>query len=148
MTARFQTGRRGSQFVEAGLMLLPFLALAFVVVDAAWAVFVKAALQQAVREGTRYAVTGQHTVAEVVAQVKRQALGLLDGDQASTLTVNCWLQGAARPDPPNPAGCDAAGKLIEIAVTGYQLKPLAPVLHSSASLSLTVRSADVLEAVP
>jgi Flp pilus assembly protein TadG len=32
--------RRGSQLVEAGLMMLPFLALALMTMDAGWAIFV------------------------------------------------------------------------------------------------------------
>ena len=40
-------------------MLLPFLALGFLVLDTGWTMFVKATLQNAVQEGARYGVTGQ-----------------------------------------------------------------------------------------
>ncbi len=140
-------GRRGSQIVEASLMLLPLLALALLALDAAWAVFIKGTLQQAVREGTRYGVTG-HTTAEMAARVRTHALGLLDGDQAATLAINCWRPGYPKPSPPDAAGCDAVGKLIEISVTNYQIQPLSPLLRSPTPISVTVSSADVLEAVP
>jgi len=139
--------RRGSQFVEAGLILLPLLALMFLAIDAGWAVFVKATLQQAVREGTRFAVTG-HTVDDITARVKSQSMGLLDGSQSSTLSINCWKAGTAKPSPADPTGCNAAGRLIEIAVTGYNIQPLLPLLHSSDPIVVNVNSADILEAVP
>src|ERR1022692_2017035 len=84
--------RRGSQVVEAGLMMLPFLALGFMTLDAGWGIFVKATLQHAVREGVRYGVTGQVSgnngqAASIESVVVSQAMGLLGGSQSGTLSV-------------------------------------------------------------
>ena len=128
-------------------MLIPFLALLFLLIDLGWALFVKSALQHAVREGARYGVTG-HTSADIVAWTQHQAMGLLDGDQAGTIAVNCWKSGDPKPSPPDPAGCDTAGKLLEVSVNAYQIKPLATLLHSSNPVMVTVSAADVLEAAP
>jgi Flp pilus assembly protein TadG len=141
---------RGSQFVEAGLMLLPFLALAFLVLDTGWAVFIKATLQHAVREGTRYAVTGQTQNGmgqsdSIQAVVKKYALGLLDGDQGNTLTINCWNPANAKPNPADATQCGVSGNVVEVSVQSYQVSPLAPLLRSSNPVVVTVRAADIVE---
>lgn len=141
---------RGSQFVEAGLMLVPFLALAFLVVDAGWAIFIKASLQHAVREGTRYAVTGQTQnglgqSASIQAVVKKYAFGLLDGTQANTLTINCWKPADAKPSPADSTQCNVGGNVVEVSVQGYSITPLAPLLRSGNPVVFTVRAADIVE---
>ncbi len=141
---------RGSQFVEAGLMLVPFLALAFLVIDAGWAVFIKATLQHAVREGTRYAITGQTENGlgqsdSIEAVVKQYALGLLDGAQANTLTINCWKPADAKPNPADATQCNVGGNVVEVSVQGYTITPLAPLLRSSDPVVFTVSAADIVE---
>ncbi len=128
-------------------MFLPFLALAFLVLDSGWAVFVKATLQTAVREGARYAVTGQ-TSAAIQPVVQQYALGLLSGDQASTLSINCWNPANPKPNPPDGTQCGIGGNVVEVSVQGYQISPLAPLMRSSNSLGVTVRAADVIEGSP
>jgi len=143
-------GERGSQFVEAGLMLVPFLALAFLVLDAGWAVFIKATLQHAVREGTRYAVTGQTQnglgqSASIQAIVKKYAFGLLDGTQANKLNVNCWRPGDAKPNPADATQCSVGGNVVEISIQGYNITPLAPLLRSANPVVFAVSAADIVE---
>lgn len=138
---------RGSQFVEAGFMLVPFLALVFLVLDAGWAVFVKVTLQTAVREGTRYAITGQAS-ASIQAVVQQYALGLLNGTQANTLVINCWNPANAEPDPPDSTQCGVGGNIVEVSVQGYQISPLGPLLRSSDPVPVTVSAADIIEGSP
>lgn len=141
---------RGSQFVEAGLMLVPFLALAFLVLDAGWAVFVEATLQHAVREGTRYAVTGQTENglgqgASIQAVVQKYAFGLLDGAQANTLTINCWKPADAKPSPADATQCNVGGNVVEVSIQGYRITPLAPLLRSGSPVVFAVSAADIVE---
>jgi Flp pilus assembly protein TadG len=141
---------RGSQFVEAGLMLVPFLALAFLVLDAGWAVFIKATLQHAVREGTRYAVTGQTQNGmgqsdSIQAVVKRFAMGLLDGDQGNTLTINCWNPANAKPSPADATQCSVGGNVVEVSVQNYEISPLASLLRTGDPVPITVSAADIVE---
>jgi len=140
--------RRGSQFVEAGLALVPFCAVLFLVVDTAWGLWVKATLQHAVREGVRYGITGRTAgdagqIASIKAVVQNQAMGLLSGDRASTLFVRFY-------DPATLAatGSNSAGNVLEVAVEGYPVTPLAPLLRSASVFSLTVRAADIIEPSP
>jgi Flp pilus assembly protein TadG len=144
--------QRGSQAVEAMLIILPFFAMAFMTIDAAWGLFVKATLQHAVHEGVRYAVTGQVSgnlgqLASIEAVVQTQSLGLLAGSQAGTLTVH-FLDPASLADLGTSSGVNQGGNLVEVDVTGYQIAPLAPLLRSGTAIPVNVSAADKLEGSP
>lgn len=131
-------------------MLVPFLALAFLALDAGWAVFIKATLQHAVREGSRYAVTGQTQNGKgqsdsIQAVVKQFALGLLDGDQANTLTINCWNPANAKPSPADATQCSIGGNVVEVSVQSYKISPLATLLRKGDPVPVTVSAADIVE---
>jgi Flp pilus assembly protein TadG len=134
--------------VEAGLVLLPFFGLAFLAMDGAWAVFIKATLQHAVREGVRYAVTGQTQsgigqIDSIKAVVKDSALGLLDTSQAGKLFVRFL-----NPSTLAATNSNDAGNLVEVSVEDFEITPMAPLFHSAAPVHVTVRSADRLESFP
>ena len=129
-------------------MLLPFMALAFMTIDTAWGLMVKATLQHAVREGARYAVTGQTSgskgqIASIVQVVQNQSLGLLTGSQSGTVSVT-FLD----PDTLAITANNNGGNLVQVAVTNYQVTPLAPLLRSSTPVSVTVTSIDKIEGSP
>jgi Flp pilus assembly protein TadG len=129
-------------------MLLPFLAVAFLTMDTAWALMVKATLQHAVREGVRYAVTGQTSgsngqVASIEQVVLQQSLGLLTGSQAATLSVQ-FLDPATLA----PTASNQGGNLVQVSVTAYQISPLAPLLRPGTPISVSVTSVDMLEGSP
>jgi len=142
-----KTRERGSQLVEAAAMMVPFLALAFLVLDAGWAVFVKATLQTAVREATRYGVTGQPGSA-IQGVAQQYALGLLSGSQAGTLSISCWNPANSKPNPADTTGCGVGGNVVEVSVQGYQVSPLAPLLRSAVPINVTVNAADIIEGSP
>ena len=149
---RRTNGRRGSQVVEAMLIMIPFLALFFLTVDAAWGLFIKATLQHAVHEGVRYAVTGQVSgssgqIASIEAIVQTQALGLLSGSQASTLSVH-FMNPSTLTDLGTSPGANQGGNLVAVEVNGYQIAPLAPMLRSSTPVTVNVAAADVMEGSP
>jgi Flp pilus assembly protein TadG len=146
--------------VEAGLMMLPFLALAFMTMDAGWAIFVKATLQHAVREGVRYGVTGQTCSsipavsgcgsstsgsqgASIEAVTVSQAMGLLSGSQADTLSVT-YLD----PVTLTPTASNAGGNIVQVSVTNFMITPLAPLLRSGNPIPVNVTAADVIEGSP
>jgi len=145
---RHLRSRRGSQLVEGGLMLLPFLALGFIVLDTAWGMFVKATLQHAIQEGVRYGVTGQVSgnlgqAASIEAVVQAQSLGLLTGSQSGTLSVQ-YLDATTLAPTNNNQG----GNLVQVSVTNYQITPLAPLLRSGTAIPVTVTAADKIEGSP
>lgn len=79
---------RGTASVEFALTSMIFLTLFFVLIDFSYLFFVNLTLQHAVREGARYAVTGQFDPLAAgtnqdrcdaaVAQIKTQAMGFFD----------------------------------------------------------------------
>lgn len=84
MKAKF----KGAASVEFALTSLVFLTLFFILVDFSYLFFVNLTLQHAVREGARYAVTGQFDPLALgsaqdrcdaaVAQIKDQSMGFFD----------------------------------------------------------------------
>src|ERR1700685_4328273 len=58
LPVRRKRGERGSTLVEFAFVLVPTLGLLFMSMNVAWVFFGWACLQQAVREGVRYGITG------------------------------------------------------------------------------------------
>jgi hypothetical protein len=135
---------RGAVVVESGLIIVPLLAIFFLIADISFAIFTKATLQHAVREGVRYAVTGRtlgamHQDASIKSMVKDWSLGLL-WNQDSKVVIRYY-----KPDTLEETESNAAGNVVEVSVEGYQYVPLAAILHSAGPIGLTVRSSDVVE---
>jgi Flp pilus assembly protein TadG len=115
-------------------------------------IFLKATLQNAVRAGVRYAVTSQTSgslgqVASIKQVVQSQAMGFLStSDMSNYVSVSfCTVT----TNPPvcglTSVGSNAAGNLVIVSVNGWPFRPLAPVLHSGASIPITVSSGDLIE---
>jgi hypothetical protein len=151
-----KTGQRGSQAVEMAYVMLPLCAIIFLILDLSWAIFVKATLQQAVREGVRYGVTGRtETGAGQIISIKhvvqRNAIGLLkDGAGMTTMLDRIHVR-FYDPDTMNQlsgANSNSGGNLVEVSVEDYNLGPFGPILRSAAPLVFLVRSSDRLEGSP
>ena len=141
------SSRRGSQMLEAALVLIVGCGLMFLVIDTGWTLFVKATLQHAVAEGCRYAITGQTSnglgqIASIESVVQTQAMGLLNS-QMGTLSVTFY-----NPTTLAQTTSNLGGNLVEVAISNYRLTPLAPLLYSRNSIPVTVRATDILEPSP
>jgi len=144
---------RGSAIVEMGLVMITFLALVLATVDFGMAIFVKATLQHAVREGVRYAITYQMAAGlkhddSIKAVVMQQSMGILQGTTgASQIYIRYF-------DPANPGtelsgvGSNAPQSIVQVSVEGYQWKWFAPIWRSATPLSIYVMSADRMETLP
>ena len=146
--ARLIKDLQGSQLVEAALVMVPLCATVFLLMDVAWSIFVKATLQAAVREGARYAMTGNTTgtsgqLASVKSVVQNYAMGLLDGSQSGTIVIQFYT-----PDTLALTSSNQGGNLVVVSVVNYPFVPLAPFMHSGGTVLLTVRSGDRLETLP
>jgi Flp pilus assembly protein TadG len=143
---------RGSQVVELALVLLPLCALVFLILDMAWAFYVKATLQNAVREGVRYAITSQTATglgqdASVKAVVQQNAMGLLSGSGgAALINIQYYLPNTLA--AVSGSNSNTGGNIVEVSVQGYSLPPLGPILRNSASLSLGAQAFDRMEGSP
>ncbi len=151
-TARGRGNERGSEIVEFSLTILPFFAILFLIVDASWVIFVRATLQFAVREGVRYAITGQTGPqgqdAAITSVVQNNAMGLLNGPAgASLVTINYYQPGtaAALPDVVNS---NIGGNVVQVSVNGMSLIPMAPLWRSASPVLVFATSGDIVEPSP
>ena len=135
------------------MALLPLIALLLLAVDVAWSIFARATLQNAVREGVRFAVTGQvlpgntclgASVRQVVVQ---HSFGFVPAAQASSLvSVNYYSPTdlSAITGPGGPAG----GNVVQVTVTGVSVRSFGPIWRNISPIPLTAMASDVMESSP
>ncbi len=147
---RFRRCERGSQIIELGLILLPMFAIVFLMMDSAWAVFAKASLQYAVRQGCRYAVTSQTLSgmgqdASIKTVVQNCSLGFLisGGNNQSNISISYF-----NPSTLQPTNSNAGGNIVQVAVSNVAIIPLVPLWRSAAPLQISAVSSDVMESSP
>jgi Flp pilus assembly protein TadG len=156
---------RGSEAIEFTLVLLPLFSMTAVLVDTAWAVFAKSALQRAVRVGVRTGVTltasqmatGACLTGTVKSVVQNNSLGILNGSTGlSMIKVNYYLpppSGSTAPatNVSTQANGDAPGNIMVVSVQNYSLVPLLPRIFNwhqavdASPLTINVSSADLIE---
>ncbi len=164
--------RRGVELIEFTLVLMPLLGFIFLVLDLGWAIYKRATLQFAVREGCRYAVTNQllalkdssgnpyGMVDSVKWVVQNKAMGFLGSkstdagysaiqvrfyDPNTSLTTAVAMPANCASNTPSP---NLGGNLVEVSVENYQAVALAPLLRSAAPLNFVARSSDRMEGNP
>jgi Flp pilus assembly protein TadG len=139
-------GRRssGSAVVEFALVALLFLSIIFVSFNFFFWVFTKAALHSAVREGARYAITGQttgsHQDASIRQVVRNNAFGLLNSAPDSAITVEYFAV-----DGSGSTTSNAAGNIIVVSVLNFTPATIAPLFGFRYPISLNVRAVDKVE---
>jgi Flp pilus assembly protein TadG len=141
--------RRGNAIVEFALVFVVFMAIIFAAFDFSYAIFVKATLHHAVREGVRYAISGRTLPglghdASIKQVVKDNALALLNGPEGDELIkVNYYLADGFGATPNN-----AAGNIVVVSVEDYQVAPVGPLLRAANPITLTVSALDKMEPFP
>ena len=164
-TRKGRKGRRGTELVEFTMVLLPFLAILFVLVDVSWAIFAKSTIMYAVRTAVRtgITITGTQTTAanETLTQmvkdsVQANALGFLNGTTGrSCIQVHYFMQDSSSStgltDVSTQANGNSPGNLMQVSVTNFQLPGLAPRIYNwftsadKSATTLNVVSADKIE---
>jgi len=137
----------GSQIVEFALVIIPMFGMMFLLVDLSWMLFARATLQVAVREGVRYAVTGQTSGnqgqdASITSVVVSDSMGFADASDVSIQYLTP-VNGVMTPTQSN-----AGGNIVQISISGASVSPIAAFLHSSAPIVMSATSSDVVEASP
>jgi Flp pilus assembly protein TadG len=144
-----RTRQRGNAMLEGALALPPLLMLLFATIDFSIAILVKNTVQSAVREGVRYAVTGQ-TVSglgqdeSIRTVVENNSLGFLNssnGDSMISITYynpNTLLV-------VNGVGSNASGNIVQVQVTGLSWIWMVPYGRSAAPLQISATSTDIVE---
>jgi Flp pilus assembly protein TadG len=145
---KMSDSQRGNAALEATAILLLLFGLLFLVVDLSLALFTKAALQQAVKAGVRFAVTDQlasgtsYMNDSIVQVVQQNALGMLNGPNgACQISINYYnpITGAA--------DTGTGGDVVEVSVAGFQYTPVG-ILKSASPISISASSSDVMESCP
>lgn len=145
--------RKGNSLLDVSLIAIPLLGLLFGIFDFGYAIFLRACLQNSVREGVRYAVTYQ-TADAITCQddsikqvVKTAAMGFLTpADKFEKVKVRYF-------NPTTfaeilPPGGNIPGNIVEISVENYMHSWLVPLYWSSSPLNISVRSSDRMEGLP
>jgi len=146
--------QRGSQTIEFGIVILPFLAFVMLVLDVAWIVFAQASLQYGARQGVRWGVTcriasGQSGLDASIRQVVGQnSMGFVNSSNASSVVHIQYLNPSTL--AVIPSGGPAGGNVLKVSITGLTLKSFGPIYRGSAALShgsvsASAMSMDVME---
>lgn len=162
ISSRRKSRSGGNVIIESVFTLLPLFALIFAITDFGLMIFRWNTLQNAVREGCRYAITfqtqsGLGQDASIKTIVQSTALGFVkSNDSPAHIFINYYA-----PDALNSAiasGGNTPGNVVEVSVRNISygwLAPLSgsfgwgiPFLRSTAPLSIAVTAADVLGGYP
>jgi Flp pilus assembly protein TadG len=140
--------QRGNAVVEASFIAVPLFGLTFLLLDLTMAQFVKSTIQNAARQGVRYAITGANDVGpcqddSIKAVVKSNAFGFLNSTSAAATIHVHWI------NPVTGAVADNSfGNIVGVTVEGLPFAPWAPYQHSAAAVPLYARAYDMMESVP
>lgn len=170
--------RSGTGLLELAFFLMPSFALICGFLDVGLALFTWNTLQNAVREGTRYAITYQvdgsgTQVASIKNTVSTWAMGLVranalstDGASVPYIEVNFYTSPTvANPNgslvPITSSAANAPGNIVEVCVKNYPYALMAPFSGAigatvstsfyatpGSSMRVQVFSADVLGGTP
>jgi Flp pilus assembly protein TadG len=135
---------------EFSLVFFPLVALIFAAFDFGFAVFAKATLHNAVREGVRFAITGRLLAGEtyhdesIKKVVKRNALALLNrADDYNRIQVDYYLA-----DGSGGTNNNSPGNIVVVSVRDYMVMPVAAVLWPGKPFKITVSATDKVEPFP
>jgi len=151
---RKKARERGSTLVEFMLVLIPTLGMLFMSINMAWILFGWACLQQAVREGVRYGITGPVSSgmdSAITTFVTNMSMGFISTGNNGTITVQ-YFSPNTYTELTGQAGATQSGNVLKISAS-ISIKSLVPVWQSNGNLgtftawapTLAAASADVLE---
>jgi Flp pilus assembly protein TadG len=152
--------RAGNALLESVFTLLPTFALIFAFIDFGLLLFRWATLQEAVREGCRYAITfqtvaGEGQNASIEAIVQQYGMGLVTTtDSPQHIFVNYYS--VTNLNTPIATGGNVPGNIVQVSVQNISWAWLAPISGSFGSnayrdttpITLGVYSSDILGGYP
>jgi Flp pilus assembly protein TadG len=152
--------RGGNALLESVFTLVPTFALIFAFIDFGLLLFRWATLQEAVREGCRYAITfqtvaGEGQNASIEAIVQQYGMGLVTTtDSPQHIFVNYYS--VTNLNTPIATGGNVPGNIVQVSVQNISWAWLAPISGSFGSnayrdttpITLGVYSSDILGGYP
>jgi len=157
---------RGAEVLEFTFVFLPMIMMIIVLIDIAWAIFVKATLEYAVRVGVRSGITitgtqasaaGSDLTTMVKSIVQQSSIGILRGSSGlSKIKVHYFQPPAegssAQPvDVSNQTWGNTPLYIMQVSVEGYMLPALVPRIFGlgkaidNSSTAISAVSADLIE---
>jgi Flp pilus assembly protein TadG len=154
----------GNALIESAFTLIPTFALIFAFIDFGLMLYRWSSLQNAVREGVRYAITFQRSTSPPLGQaasikqvVERNSMRLVrTTDSPQRIFVKFYTQSA--PDVQVPSGGNVPGNIVEVSVQNVTYSWIAPLsgsygggigfLRTSTPFNLRVFSSDILGGYP
>lgn len=153
--------------IEAMLVLLPTFAILSGFFDVTFALFDWSTLQNAVREGVRYAITFQTVSglgqdASIAQTVENNSFGLLSSSTAVdsttsgqlSVTTNYYLQTAPNTPIAAPGG-NVPGNIVEVTVVNYGLQWMVPIagtiinpFRNQAPATISLYARDIMGGYP
>jgi Flp pilus assembly protein TadG len=152
--------RSGNALLEGAFTILPTFALILAFIDFGLVVFRWATLQNAVREGCRYAITfqtatGQGQDASIEAVVQQYALGMVTTtDSPQHIFVNYYAPTNLTTPIAAGSGGNVPGNVVEVSVQNISWAWIAPLSGTMSSvtnrspINLNVYSSDILNGYP
>jgi Flp pilus assembly protein TadG len=145
----FARSESGSTLVEFSVALVPLMALLLLTVDVAWSIFERATLQHAVREGVRFAVTGQvignsclgASIQQLVAQ---NSFGFIPASRASDYVTVSYLSPSDLSAVSGAAG-PAGGNVVQVSVDKLSVGSFGPIWRAVTPIPLSAIASDVME---
>lgn len=152
--------------MEFTLSFLPFVVMLFMLLDVAWAVFVKSTLQYAVRAGVRSGITitgtqasaaSSNLTAMVKSIVQSKALGILSGSSGLAKIKVRYYQPpsegstAAIVDVSSQSNGNSYPNIMQVSIEGYTLPALVPRIFGwkqpidNAGTPIGAVAADIIE---
>jgi hypothetical protein len=138
--------QKGNAIVEFSLCFLLFLSIFLGFAHVCFAIFVKATLHHAVREGVRVGITGETSPGRghdntIKDAVKANAIGLLSGaSEEQKIKIKYY-----REDGGGETNLNLGRNLLEVTVEGYSLEMFNVPLFPLPMPTLTVSAVDKLE---
>jgi Flp pilus assembly protein TadG len=156
--------RSGNAIIEAVFTMLPMFALIFAFVDFGLLLFRWCTLQNAVREGCRYAITFQTSGnlgqdASIEHIVQQYAMGIVTTtDSPQHIYVNYYAPSNLNSAIAFANGGNVSGNVVEVSVQNVSWAWLAPIsgsfgagvpfFRSLTPITLNVYSSDILGGLP
>jgi hypothetical protein len=153
ISARRSLRQRGNQLVEVAIIFLPLCAMLFGLFDFSVAIFMRATMQSAVREGVRYAVTYRTEPSmcqdeSIKSIVKASAAGFLSDPSHDSKIIVRFYDPSDLTTPINGAGSNAPGNVVEVGIEGYSWSWMAPLWRGAGPFNINVYAADRMEGLP
>lgn len=142
----------GSTLVEFSLLILPLLALLFMIVDVAWFIFGWACIQEGAREGVRYAITGSGQAetsldAAITAVVIQNSFGFANSNGIAVhyYPSNGYSASGTPAALDGSAGATAVGNVVTVVVPSLSLQSFGPLFRAVSPINLSASASDVLQ---